>query len=230
MGAWEEILVKGSTPAAGYVARPKTDAGIRVLLCAAYWGVTAHVRRLCDDLATTGFTALAPSLYADRTTTDDPQVAAALMSALEEDRVEAILGAATDFLLDQPGDHGGNLGGIGFSMGGWAITHISTIRPELRAVASCYGFAESSDYTRHRADAYQLHLAEFDEFPEEQELAYIKAVEAAGASIDVFRYDDARHGFVNDEHPEDYQPDAASLAWHRIRQFMTEHLQGGDRG
>lgn len=225
LGEWKEILVKSGPAAAGYLARPENGAKGGVLLCAAYWGVTSHFRRLCDDLAAAGFTALAPNLYEQRTTTDDPREAENLLTALEDDRVDAVLVAATNLLLDQPGTGDDGLGGIGFSFGGWAIAHLSTMRPELRAVASCYGFAESADYARHRADAYQLHLAAFDDFPEELEMRYIAAVEAAGASIDVFRYDDARHGFMNDEHPEDFHPDAASLAWHRIRQFMMEQLQ-----
>jgi Dienelactone hydrolase family len=133
VGEWKEILVKDAPPAAAYLARPRSGAGTGVLLRAAYWGVTAHVRRLCRDLAIAGFTALAPNLYANRTTTYDSQVAERLISALEEDRVEAIPGAATDFLLDQPGTNGGKARRNWLQPRGWAITPFSTIRPELRA-------------------------------------------------------------------------------------------------
>jgi dienelactone hydrolase len=118
----------------------------------------------------------------------------------------------------------GHLAGIGFSMGGWAICELSTRVAGLRAVATCYGFAESAPYEQHRAHAYQLHLADFDDYPAEEERAFMQAVKDVGSQIEVFRYPGARHGFINDEHPEDFHQSAASWAWRRIDQFIDHWL------
>ena len=47
----------------GYLALPAGGAGPGILVLHAWWGLTDHVRHVCDQLATEGYLALAPDLF-----------------------------------------------------------------------------------------------------------------------------------------------------------------------
>ncbi|MEZ0065588.1 carboxymethylenebutenolidase [Streptacidiphilus sp. MAP12-20] len=59
-----EIPVPDGPPMGGYLARPEGQGEHPgVIVAMELFGVDAHVRKVCDDLAARGFTALAPDFY-----------------------------------------------------------------------------------------------------------------------------------------------------------------------
>ncbi len=68
MGVGEWIQV-GPTGHSAYLAVPLRNSGAGVLVLHAWWGLTSVFTDVCDRLAAAGYTALAPSLYADGATT-----------------------------------------------------------------------------------------------------------------------------------------------------------------
>jgi carboxymethylenebutenolidase len=190
-----------------------------VLVCHAYWGVTKHYEELCDRLAGEGFTALAPSLY-DGDASDDPDIADGLMQALDEDRADADLGFALDRLSAEVG--AGPTAAIGFSLGGWAATRVAAARPDIAAVVPFYGYSRAADYGAMRAAA-QGHFATVDEADDIDPTQFERLLVDAGRDVEVHLYE-ARHGFFNPDHPEDYDEAAASLSWQRMLSFLRRHL------
>src|ERR1700683_3247730 len=58
------ITVKGHDGAfAAYIARPKTSPAPAVVVLQELFGVNAHIRKPCDELAGQGFLAVAPDLF-----------------------------------------------------------------------------------------------------------------------------------------------------------------------
>ena len=54
----------------GYLALPEGGAGPGILVLHAWWGLTDHVRHVCDQLAGEGYVALAPDLFEGRVATE----------------------------------------------------------------------------------------------------------------------------------------------------------------
>ena len=54
----------------GYLALPAGGAGPGILVLHAWWGLTDHVRGVCDRLAGEGYVALAPDLFEGRIATE----------------------------------------------------------------------------------------------------------------------------------------------------------------
>ncbi len=89
MGEWLSI---GDTGHQAYLARPAGGAGPGVLVLHAWWGLTPVFTHVCDDLATRGYVALAPSLFAGGATAET-------ISAAGTTRIPACLQAPSKALL-----------------------------------------------------------------------------------------------------------------------------------
>jgi carboxymethylenebutenolidase len=205
-----------------YLARP-ARRGPGVLLLHGYWGVTPHLRRVADMLARHGFVALAPSLF-NGVATDDPGTAQALMAGLRDEQAELDLTVALRYLLAVQDRVGEGVGAVGFSVGGWAATRAAALMPEVTAVSAFYGFSGTSDYDRMDC-ALQLHLAGEDDYALGDIAAFETLLREAGREFESFWYPWARHGFFNEDHPEDYDPAARTVAWQRLLLFLGRHLR-----
>src|SRR5271170_2017803 len=87
-----------------YVAGSPHDARAAVVVIQEAFGVTAHIERCADRLASDGFFAIAPSLF-HRTTTesfayDDFEHVMPHMGALTKEGIEVDLAAVTAHLAD----------------------------------------------------------------------------------------------------------------------------------
>jgi carboxymethylenebutenolidase len=203
-----------------YLSAPVDGPGI--VVCHAYWGLTDHYRRLCDRLAAEGFPALAPSLY-DGASTDDPAEAEKLMATVDENegKAEADLGIAFERLLEERGSASTRFGVVGFSLGGWAATRLAVTRPEIRAVVPFYGYSAGADY-KGSSVAAQGHFANVDD-DEIDPAAFETLLREAGREVEIHRYA-APHGFFNEDHPGDYDEQAATASWTRMLAFLRAHL------
>ena len=221
----QDVSVRHKPRLQAYLSLPPT-IGPAVVVCHAYWGVTPHLRRLCDRLATEGFVAIAPSLYGGRSS-DDPAIANRLEEGLNDDRVDEDLAATLDHVRGLSRALGKPVGSVGFSMGGWASMRLAYLRPELAAAAAFYGFAISSDFENTQA-AFQLHFAGENDLSTEQEQAVVAKIVASGKQVEVYAYPGSRHGFFNEDHPEDHDPASAELAWSRLVRFLSRRLGAVD--
>jgi carboxymethylenebutenolidase len=197
-----------------------SDAQLAIVIAPAYWGVTAHFQRMADRLAATGKLVMVVSMYPGRAASNDPQVATALMDALDDNAAVERLAGAVALLKDTAPAR--PIVGIGFSLGAWAILELSGRIDDMVAVIGCYGLADAAPTKAHHASAYQLHLADFDDYPADVEERFFERVHDAGAQLEVHRYVGARHGFLNEDHPEDFNAAASEQAWARISTFLDQ--------
>jgi carboxymethylenebutenolidase len=202
-----------------YLAEPSGPGRAGVLVLHDWYGLLAHVRTACDELAAAGLVALAPDLYDGRSTTD-PEQAEALMEALEDAKTQARLDAATADLRERTG--GGPVGGLGFSMGGFR-TLLQATTGAYDAIAVYYAALDEEQAPSIRCPVL-LHLAEHDEFdPPELYERFVAALRAAGTQVETRTWPGTEHSFANADVAL-YAPKPAAEAWSITVQFLRDHL------
>jgi carboxymethylenebutenolidase len=223
MGEMVQFPFAGGTTG-GYLAEPEQGSGPGVIVIQEWWGLVDHIKDVCDRFAAEGFVALAPDMYHGKST-KSPDEAGKLMMALRIDEAERDLSAAVDYLETQDSTTSKKVGVVGFCMGG-ALTVLGAVFvPEADAASSWYGFPPegAADVTRIKIPL-QLHLAEKDaSFTPEAARALEAKLKGANVPFESYWYD-AGHAFGN-EKGQNYNKQAADLAWQRTTQFFEKHLK-----
>lgn len=222
----------------GYLARPVDDAGASaVIVGMELFGVSAHVRDVCDRLASLGYLALAPDLYhrsapgielpADE---DGRTRGFTLLQQLTRAQVIEDIGATIDFLRDR-----GNLlaGMVGLSVGGH-IAYLAATRLDLPVVAVCYGgWISNTDISISQPEPtiagtaaitgrMLMLVGENDPIvPPEQRQQIADALRTAGVDHEIVEYPGAGHGFLC-ERRDSYHAIAANDAWQRLARFLSD--------
>ncbi len=229
MGEHIEFPSNGKS-AHGYLAEPASGAADTsgIIVLQEWWGLVEQITRTCDRFAEAGFTALAPDLYHGSTVPlTEPDEAAQLMMAMRMDDVAVELSGAVDELVRRTGR--GQIGVIGFCMGGGLALVLGTRRPDtVKAVVAAYGLIPwpdaRPDYSRLDAKV-QAHVAGNDDFftPDAA-----RALEAELNDLDkdaeFHEYPDAGHAFFNEDRPEAYHRGSAERLWERAVEFFRTSL------
>jgi len=215
----------GSATGTGYLVIPERGQGPGVLVLHAWWGLTEFFKEVCERLAREGFVALVPDLYQGKTAATIDE-ARALLEQRDAERMQAIATGALAALREHRAVRGGDIGAVGFSMGGaWAVL-LSSLVPEAVAAVVIFYASEGADFTAARA-AYLGHFAEDDEWEPIDEVRQMEAdMRAAGREVTLYIYPGVAHWFFESDRPE-YDRDAAALAWERTRTFLRERLARG---
>ncbi|WP_407114647.1 dienelactone hydrolase family protein [Bradyrhizobium sp. LMG 9283] len=208
--------------ASGYLANAASGNAPGVVVIHAVWGLTDHIKAVCDRFALAGFDALAPDLYNGEVVPfNDLHAADLKMKSLDliDATTQSVRGAAQYLARN-----GTKVGLTGFCLGG-ALTIIGAAKvPELAAGVVFYGIP-----ARHAAKPIdvgiplQAHFANKDDWCTPRMVdGFAEEMNAAGKSLEVFRYD-AEHGFVNEQLPC-HNRTAAEVAWGRTTGFFKKHL------
>jgi carboxymethylenebutenolidase len=223
-----EVFQAGDGTARGYMAIPSqvSEPAPGVLVLHAWWGLTGPFMHLCDRLAGEGFVAFAPDLY-DGPTATIIEDAERLMESSDGARTRVIAGAAVTHLRGHPGVEAGPIGVVGFSMGAaWALA-LSALWPhDIAAVVAFYGTVDAVDFSAAHA-AYLGHFAEQDDFEAPTAVQGLEEqIRAAGRDVTFHHYPGTHHWFFEEDRPDAYNPEAASLAWERTVSFLRQTLAG----
>ncbi len=212
----------GFTFGAYHVAPEDARHGGLVLIQEIF-GVTGHIRQLCDGFAEQGYEVIAPSLY-DRLEPSfaadyGPEAMAKAVRFSQETpwkQVEGDLNAAIEALA-------GPVFVTGFCWGGTAAWLAACRCPGLAAAACFYGRRIPELLAETPRCPTILHFGRTDRsIP----LEVVDQIIEAHPDLPVHLYD-AGHGFVSDR-SADYDPDAARLA--RLRTLQLFQRSAGARG
>ena len=217
---WIEYSAEGRTVRA-YTAHAK-QGGPGLIVLHAWWGLNEFFQRLCERLATQGFTVLAPDLYAGKLAATVEE-AEALREEQDPDFMHTAALSAVARLRRQPGIIPGPVGVIGFSMGAaWALV-LSAAQPEdISAAVLFYGTYEV-DFKQSKA-AFQGHFAEHDEYETINDVhSMTAAMEAAGRPTD-FLLSGTVTGLSRRTRPDAYNAEASRLAWERTLTFLKAKI------
>lgn len=211
-----------------YEAGSQQGESFGVLYLHSMWGLTRCDRRRCDALADIGFLVVAPDLYEGAVAHTWEEAQSLRCRRRAADRWTTIA-RATAHLRRQAG-YVNPIGIIGFSMGGhWALFLAQRRDLPVAATIAYYG-VRGGDYRLSRS-AFQLHLAEHDDFVTSAKVARLRTrLDVAGRAAEFYTYPGTFHAFCEEENPEAYDAPAAALAWSRTQSFVAHHLVAAASG
>ncbi len=238
-----EIAVDGEPPMGAYLARPTAPGPFPgVVVAPELFGVSAHVRDVCERLAALGYRALTPDLH-HRTApgvelSEDAtgrERGFGLLHQMTRDHVLTDVRAAIDHLrVGLTGTP--RVGMVGLSVGGH-VAYLAATELDLAAVAVLYGgWIPTTEIPLSRpeptlartpaiAGRMLLLVGEHDHIvlPEHRQ-AIAQALHDAGIRHETREYPDTAHGFLSDRR-DAYQPQAADDAWRLIKALLAEELR-----
>ena len=228
MGQMIEFTRPDGARAPGYYAEGTGTNLPGVVMLEEWWGVTDHIKRTADELASAGFRVLVPDLFRGRTAAVGDE-ANHLMEGLDfgDAATQDTRGAGR--YLKSTGSK--KVAVIGFCMGG-ALALLSAIYdPEFDAAVTFYGYAppEAGDVGNIKIPV-QGHWATEDGFFTLDGVDRMETrLKEAGVSHEFHRYN-AKHAFHNPNQPGHaglghYDENAAELAWQRTIDFLKKNLQ-----
>jgi carboxymethylenebutenolidase len=227
-GSMIEVASNGGTVPV-YLSLPPSRSGPGVIVIQEWWGLLPHIRSVADRFAAQGFVAAAPDLYHGKETTE-PDEAGKLLMELQLDEAAKDMAGTVDELLAMPETTGDKIGAVGFCMGGGLALKLASIKPEIGAVVSYYGFPRPGlDWGLSQIRGAVLgHYAEHDDYADDKLVEQMKReLGEAGAPNTFHKYPGTTHAFFNDDRPEVYDDDAAELSWQRTLEFLRANLGQG---
>lgn len=218
-----------SRPAgSGYVIVPDSGSGPGVLVLHAWWGLTPFFKQVCDRLADAGFVALAPDLFAGRTT-HDPEEARAMLADADMEATAHLVRSSLFALRAMPATPDRPVGVLGFSMGAsWALWLASRVHDLVGATVVFYG-SQNVDMAP-ASSPFLGHFAEDDALVDADELTLLEAdLRLLDKHVTFHRYPGTGHWFFESNQPA-YDEQAAALAWERTIGFLHQQLDPGANG
>ena len=209
----------------GYISRPKAG-GPGIIVIQEWWGLTDHIKDVCDRFASEGFSAFSPDLYKGKKTTA-PDEAGKLMMALNIAESEKIMRGAIHALLKDESCTSGTVGIVGFCMGGQLAMYAAATNPkEVSACVNFYGIHPNVKPPFAQMKATLLGLfAEKDSSVNAQAVERLrKDLTAAGKTFDLHTYQNVGHAFFNDTRPV-HDPGSARDAWERTLDFFRKNVE-----
>jgi carboxymethylenebutenolidase len=219
----ETIRIKSTAPDGfefpAYHAAPAGERKGGVIVIQEIFGIDEHVKRDVDRWAGLGFEAVAPALYERREPGfvahhDEDGIKAGVAHAMGSPREQVLadIAACRDFLAPR-----GKVCVVGYCYGGSFAWLAAGSLEGLAAASSYYGsMVQANAGLKPKCPAI-VHLGRLDAgIPCD---AVKAAVQGANPSVPVYIYDDAGHGF-NNEDPARHAPDSAELARKRTLELF----------
>lgn len=236
MPAQEIQYSLGGTTFHGYLALPAEGGGKRpgVLVGPEWWGLNAYAKSRADQLARSGYVALAIDMYGDGKTTSDPATASEWASTtrtgpLARERVNRAL----QWLQEQPAVDPDRIGGVGFCFGGSVMLELARSGAAVRGVASFHGSLATPLPARKgvlRASVLALHGADDPWVSAEEVQTFQSEMREAGADWEVCLYGNTVHSFSNPDVDAlkipglAFNAAAARRGWQTFERFLAEAL------
>jgi len=202
-------------------ADPAGEARGGIVVVQEIFGVNEHIRDICERLAGTGYTAIAPAVF-DRVETgvelgyDDDGIARGreLRGGIQWDEVMADIAAAVEVLKAE-----GKVGVVGFCWGG-SLAWLAACRLGVDAAVGYYG-GQIIDFKDEQPTCpVLLHFGETDgSIP----LTDVEAIKDAQPKVPVHVYEGAGHGF-NCDRRGSFDAASAATAWDLTLSLFVEHI------
>lgn len=226
LGPGEVAYPSGSEQVVAHLATPKGQGPFPALVVIhEWWGLNDQIRDTADQLARQGYLSLAVDLYRGKET-DNPEQAHELMRGLPEDRALRDLRAAFAYLKTRPEVSGDRIGAIGWCMGGGFSIKLAVAEPELAACAVYYGPlpTERASLEAIKAPVVGFFGDKDEGIPEASVLAFEKAMQELGKTVEVHVYRNAGHAFANPE-GKNFHSIASDDAWGKLMAFFRRRLK-----
>ena len=219
-----------------YLVSPEAGPGPGVLVLHSWWGLTEGMKSTVEQLADSGFTAMAPALLPGEQPGDVAEAAGRLAEA-DVDATAGLILSSIVALRANSADPDAPVGVVGYSMGAsWALW-VATRQPlSVDAVVSYYGH-QDIDFADLSA-AVLCHFAESDPLVTEDQAVEMQAhLKLAGKEVEAETHPGTRHFFAESGVPvldaegvlgerKPSEEAAAATAWLRSVDFLRSRLAG----
>ena len=202
-----------------YHAAPKGERKGGVIVVQEIFGLDEHIHRDVDRWASLGFEAVAPSLYDRReagfvSAHDDAGMKAGIGHAMGTPRDQALadIAACRDYLAPR-----GKVFIVGYCYGGSMAWLAAGELPGLSGSSSYYGSMVQANASLTPMCPTIVHLGRLDTHIPADDVK--SAVQGAHPEVPVYIYEDAGHGF-NNEDPARHNNDSAELARKRTLELF----------
>ena len=193
----------GPTTLKGLMVWDAAAAGKRpgVVVVHEWWGHSQHERNQARRLAEAGYVAFAVDMFGDGKSTSHPQEAGAFAAEASKDPAVMLarFTAGLEQLKQDPNVDPERVGAIGYCFGGMVVLSAARAGMDLDAAVSFHGALPKGKVDSGAVKARVLVLTGgADGFvPAAAVAAFHGEMEAAGASVQIVTYADAKHGFTN---------------------------------
>jgi carboxymethylenebutenolidase len=215
----------------GYLATPTSGKGPGIVVIQEIFGVNAGMRRIADDLAGQGYTALCPDLFwrqqpgiqiTDKTQEEWAR-AFELYKGFDQAKAVDDLKATLATLRKHPACTG-KVGAVGYCLGG-LLAYLMSTRTTVDASVGYYGvgidglLGEAGNIRK----PLMLHIAEEDKFVPKETQQKVKDALGKNPNLTIHSYPGVDHGFARPG-GEHYDSKAAESANKRTAEFFKKHL------
>jgi carboxymethylenebutenolidase len=232
-----------------YICQP-SSSGIfpTLIVIEEIWGLTDHIKDVCDRFAQEGFLVIAPELLDNNilenleptlykeSKSDDANIKhetqSKLRAAMAPNHTKeffkvtiARLQACVDYALSHR-DSNGAIGVVGFSFGGTYAFQLAIHDARIRAVVPFYGIAPDPLESVAKIQAPILTFyGEADSRIISSLPALVEAMKNEGRDFSYMLYPHAGQAFFNDTNKRAYHEDAARDAWEKTLSFLHAQLE-----
>jgi len=231
MGKWIDIKADDGGTFAAYLATPHNGKGPGIVMIQEIFGVNGHIRAVCDQYASDGYTVLAPDIfwrirphielgYSDA----DLQEGIGYMQKMDFGKALQDLGTSVKALRGMS-ESNGKVASLGYCMGG-LLSYLAAANCGVDAAVSYYGVIGEQQYGAAASIACPilLHFASEDKFVPMSNVDGLKKALARHAKASIEVYPGVDHGFNCWERGA-YNQQAAALARGRSLAFLANELR-----
>ena len=229
-----------------YLAQPKADAQCpAVIVIQEIFGINEHIREVTERVAALGYVAIAPAIYQRIApgfetgyTPEDVKIGREYKVQTKASELLSDLEATVDYLYGLPSVKQTGVGLVGFCFGGH-VAYLGATLPAVKAIGSFYGAGitnwcpgeerESTlTYTKDiHGEIYCFFGKEDNSIPLEQVAEIESELKQQNINHQVFRYDNAGHGFCCDRRAS-YNAIASADAWEKVKALFQRVLMSHD--
>jgi carboxymethylenebutenolidase len=229
----ERIRAHDGHSMGGWMAVPESGSGPGLVVLQEIFGLTDYIKGVCDRLASLGYVALAPELYSrlepdlvlDEHVADNLPRAFAAMQRLDVPQAVDDAAAALEHLRVAPEVRGGEVGVVGFCLGG-GIAYMLAAASDP-AVAVCYygsAIPGALDRARQVTCPILFHFGEDDNYISVDQRRAVARTFAGRRHVELHVHPAAGHAFDNHDSALFHRPQAAARAWEQTSAFLQYHL------
>jgi len=231
MPQWARIDVDGS-PMRLYVGTPSLGRAFPAVIVIQHGpGVDKFIEDRVENLAQQGYLAIAPDLYHRQTEGGDTMTR---IGRLRDPEVISDVNAAVNYARRLKDTQLGDVGIIGFCMGGRVAYLMAASKPVFKAAGVFYGGnimkAWGDGPTPFDLTPY-IHCPIAGFFGEDDTNPSPADVDKIAAQLDKYRkprefhrYEGAGHAFLNFTNPGTFREEPARDAWDKLIPFLQRHL------
>jgi carboxymethylenebutenolidase len=218
MGTNIRLKAEDGHELSAYLAEPAAQPHGGIVVLQEFFGVTSHIRNVCDQYAAAGYRAIAPALF-DRIEPNVDIPYTDMTTGFEYVKKTSPDTAMLDVQAAVLRVRGaGKVGVVGYCWGG-TMAYLAAARLNVDAVVSYYGGMTTNYLNEHPKVPVLYHFGERDTHIPASAVAKIKAAHPEG----IYQLYPAGHGF-NCTDRASFDAASAKLAFERSVDFFRRHV------